>query len=299
MSIISLPIVEDRSQPIKPHWFILRLTRFGGWSLTTGKTPSKHKIKSAGGIKSLCTQALHFTVLKTKVSQVGEFNVSAPHRLAHNLACGKRLFTAALATSASSCGFTPDTPQAPMILPWAGSMIGTPPSIKTRPEVSNAARSPPLDFSPFTAASKSFVSLAESCSQGWWNQACTIHTHSKHEKTGNGMSKEKCDTKKTQDFTLQTSLPRKEDSRASLFSGNLGANWHAPILEGSNLRLQKAITFATFPRGKPSSNLQFLPKGHALQGNQVATSITNRNGDLPAFEVASKATKIYKIALNH
>lgn len=74
--------------------------------------------------------------------------------------------------------------------------IGTPPSIKTRPEVSNATRSPPLDFSPFTAASKSFVSLAESCSQGWWNQACTIHTHSKHEKTGNGMSKEKCDTKK-------------------------------------------------------------------------------------------------------
>eukprot|EP00438_Fugacium_kawagutii_P010447 Skav231141 [mRNA] locus=scaffold2333:63593:64548:- [translate_table: standard] len=78
--------------------------------------------------------------------------------LSQSLACGKRLFTAALATSASSCGFTPDTPQAPMILPCAGSTMGTPPSISTRPDVSNAARSPPLDFSPFTAASKSFVS---------------------------------------------------------------------------------------------------------------------------------------------
>ena len=30
---------------------------------------------------------------------------------------------------ASSSGFTPDTPQAPMMRPWAGSTMGTPPSI--------------------------------------------------------------------------------------------------------------------------------------------------------------------------
>ena len=178
-------------------------------------------------------------------------------------------------------------------------MIGTPPSIKTRPEVSNATRSPPLDFSPFTAASKSFVSLAESCSQGWWNQACTIHTHSKHEKTGNGMSKEKCDTKKR-----KTSPCKRVSREKRIAERAFSVAISAPIGMHPSLRVQiygyrKPSLLPLSLEENQAQILQFLPKGHALQGNQVATSITNRNGDLPAFKVASKATKIYKIALNH